>query len=256
MFVDFLNLKKTDQPPTYPPLFENTTQKVKKRKKVPLTQLKNHQKALKPLKSSQLRVGVFHRSETAESHAREPSTAQESHNLKRGSRPPLRNRIIARAGLVYRPEIAESHALEGSTAREMQNSTRGSRPPLKNSIISSAGALHRPEIVVSHAREPSTAQKLPNLTRRSRPPLRNRSIPRAGAVHRSGIAEFHAQESSTAQGSQNPTRRRGPPLRNRSFSRVGWFRYTRTVIKNLIEQFLSQKTGEKKLSKLFCINNQ
>src|SRR5699024_10157404 len=130
MFVDFLNLKKTDQPPTYPPLFENTTQKVKKRKKVPVTQLKNHQKALKPRTPSRLRVGVFHRSATPESPARESPPRHESHQLRRGSRPPLRNRRISRAGLVYRPEIAGSHALEGSTAREMQNSMRGSRPPL------------------------------------------------------------------------------------------------------------------------------
>src|SRR5699024_6566423 len=107
-----------------------------------------------------------------------------------------------------------------------------------------------------HAQEPSTTQESQNLTRRNVPPLGNSRILRAGAVHRSGIAEFHAQESFTAQGSQNPTRRRGPPHRNRRFSRVGWYRDTRTEIKNLIEQILSQKTGEKKLIKLLCINNQ
>ena len=96
MFVDFLNLKKTDQPPTYPPLFENTTQKVKKRKKVPLTQLKNHQKALKPLKSNQLRVGVFHRSEKLLSRAQ--------------MRLSLGNCAISRAGRLHRSGIEESHA--------------------------------------------------------------------------------------------------------------------------------------------------
>lgn len=109
MFVDFLNLKK--QSTSYlSPLFENTTQKVKKRKKVPLTQLKNHQKALKPLKSNQLRVGVFHRSETAESHAREPSTALESHNLTRGASLSPRNRRIPRAGRLHRSGNAEFYA--------------------------------------------------------------------------------------------------------------------------------------------------
>src|SRR5699024_3674208 len=93
----FFEFKKTDQPPTYPPLFENTTQKVKKRKKVPLTQLKNHQKALKPLKSNQLRVGVFH---------------------------PQKNCFPARR-CVYRSGIVLFHALEGSTARESKNLTRG-----------------------------------------------------------------------------------------------------------------------------------
>src|SRR5699024_8966808 len=166
------------------------------------------------------------------------------------------NHLIALSVDVLRPGIAISYALECSIAQKLQNPTRGNVPPLGKCRIPRAGVIHRSEIAESHAQEPSTTQESQNLTRRSVPPLRNSRILRAGAVHRSGIAEFHAQESSTAQGSQNPTRRRGPPLRNRSFSRVGWFRYTRTVIKNLIEQFLSQKTGEKKLSKLFCINNQ
>ena|SRR5699024_4951547 len=166
MFVDFLNLKKTDQPPTYPPLFENTTQKVKKRKKVPLTQLKNHQKALKPQKSNQLRVDVFH---------------------------PQKNCFPARR-CVYRSGIVLFHALEGSTARESKNLTRGNVPP-----------------------------------------LRNHGISRAVTFHRSGIAESHALEGSTAQKSQNPKRGSIPPPRNRKISRIGWFRCTRTVIKNLIE---------------------
>ena len=85
MFVDFLNLKKTDQPPTYPPLFENTTQKVKKRKKVPLTPIEEPPKSPKtPKKQSTARWRV----------------------------PSLRKIAFPRAGCVYRPEIVLFHALD------------------------------------------------------------------------------------------------------------------------------------------------
>src|SRR5699024_8343113 len=101
------------------------------------------------------------------------------------------------------------------------------------------GSLHRSEIAESHARERSTAQEMQNPTRWKGPPLGKFRNLRAGAVHRSGNAESYALEQSTAQESRNLTRWSRPPLRNCSFSCVGWFRYTRTVIKNLIEQFLS-----------------
>ena len=151
MFVDFLNLKKTDQPPTYPPLFENTTQKVKKRKKVPLTQLKNHQKALKPQKSNQLRVGVFHRSEKLLSRAQDASIAQKLCYFTRWISPPLENCVFPRAVAVHRSGNAKSYAQEGSIAQKSQNPTRWSSPPLRNCRISRAGTVHHSGIGVFHA---------------------------------------------------------------------------------------------------------
>src|SRR5699024_11859807 len=128
MFVDFLNLKKTDQPPTYPPLFENTTQKVKKRKKVPLTPIEKPPKSPKtPKKQSTARWRVPS-SETAESHAREPSTALESHNLTRGASLSPRNRRIPRAGSLHRSGIEKSHALEQSTPQQLRISPRRGPP--------------------------------------------------------------------------------------------------------------------------------
>src|SRR5699024_4504208 len=56
------------------------------------------------------RVATFHRSEIAESHAREPSTARESQNLTRGNVPSLRNCRIPRAGAVYPSENTKSYA--------------------------------------------------------------------------------------------------------------------------------------------------
>src|SRR5699024_3813226 len=88
------------------------------------------------------RAGMVHRSGIVHFHARESSTAQESQNSTRGSRPPLKNSGIPRAGVVHRSGIAESHALEASTARELQNPARGNRLPLRNSAIPRAGTLY------------------------------------------------------------------------------------------------------------------
>ena len=83
MFVDFLNLKKSTS--YLSPLFENTTQKVKKRKKVPLTPIEKPPKSPKtPKKQSTARWRV----------------------------PSLRKIAFPRAGCVYRPEIVLFHALD------------------------------------------------------------------------------------------------------------------------------------------------
>src|SRR5699024_10441128 len=117
MFVDFLNLKKSTS--YLSPLFEYTTKKVKKRKKVPLTLIE------KPLKS--------------------PKTPKKQ-STARWRVPSLRNCRISRAGAVHRSGIAESHALEASTAQESQNLTRGASPTPRSRRIPRAGWLHRSRI--------------------------------------------------------------------------------------------------------------
>src|SRR5699024_9384931 len=105
------------------------------------------------------RAETVHRSGIAKSHAWECSIAQESQNLTRGSRPPLRNRKILCVGVLHRSEIAESHARQRSTARKMQNPARRSHPPLRNRRIPRAGTVYHSGIAESHAQERSTARK-------------------------------------------------------------------------------------------------
>src|SRR5699024_3529360 len=117
MFVDFLNLKKSTS--YLSPLFENTTQKVKKRKKVPLTLIE------KPLKS--------------------PKTPKKQ-STARWRVPSLRNCRISRAGAVHRSGIAKSHDLGQSIAQKSQNPTRWKAPPLGKCRILRAVAVHHSRI--------------------------------------------------------------------------------------------------------------
>src|SRR5699024_12637917 len=84
------------------------------------------------------RVGVVHRSEIAESHALESSTARKLQNSTRRNHPPLRNCGIPRAATFHRPEISESHARQRSTAQELQNLTHGKASSLRNRRMSRA----------------------------------------------------------------------------------------------------------------------
>src|SRR5699024_2011088 len=108
------------------------------------------------------RAETVHRSGIAKSHAWECSIAQESQNLTRGSRPPLRNRRILRVGAIHRSGIAESHARQRSIAQKLRNPTRWSHPPLGNCRILRVETIHRSGIAESHARQRSTAQELRN----------------------------------------------------------------------------------------------
>src|SRR5699024_2477074 len=138
MFVDFLNLKK--QSTSYlSPLFENTTQKVKKRKKVPLTPIEKPPKSPKtPKKQSTARWRVPSLRKIAFPRA-DASIARELCYFTRWKAPPLGNRRISRAVTFHRSEITESHALERSTAQKSQNPKRGSIPPPRNRKISRIG---------------------------------------------------------------------------------------------------------------------
>ena len=110
MFVDFLNLKKSTS--YLSPLFENTTQKVKKRKKVPLTPIEKPPKSPKtPKKQSTARWRVPSLRKIAFPRA-DASIARELCYFTRWISPPLGKCKILRAGRLHRPEITESHALE------------------------------------------------------------------------------------------------------------------------------------------------
>ena len=79
-----------------------------------------------PLRNREIsRAATVHRSEIAEFHAREVSTAQKLQNSTRGKCPPLGKCRILRAGVIHRSEIAEFHAWEPSTAQESHFLTRG-----------------------------------------------------------------------------------------------------------------------------------
>src|SRR5699024_12735958 len=84
------------------------------------------------------RAATFHRSEIAESHALESSTARKLQNSTRRNHPPLRNRRISRAATFHRPRIAESR--------------RGNIPSLRNCRIPRAATFHHSGIAESHAR--------------------------------------------------------------------------------------------------------
>src|SRR5699024_12111147 len=99
--------------------------------------LRNHtRRSHPPLGNCRIiRVETIHRSEIAESHARQRSTAQE-----------LRN---PGAVTIHLSEIAESHARQRSITQELQNLTHGNVPPLRNRGIPRAGSVHRSEIAES-----------------------------------------------------------------------------------------------------------
>src|SRR5690625_6314188 len=89
-------------------------------------------------------AGGPHRSEIVVFHALESSTAQESRNPTRWSRPAPRKCRISRAGVVRRAGIVVLHALEESLAQEAQNTTRRTSPYLRKRAIPRASVVQHP----------------------------------------------------------------------------------------------------------------